>query len=124
MTAAEYGESKITMSKERKKEVIQQFKERKSAMGVFAVRCNATGRVWVGCSRNLEAAKNGIWFGLRNASHRDKALQNEWTAHGEGVFQYEVLQKVDEDVAPLLVTDLLNEMKQRWMAQLGAQGLL
>ena len=60
-------------SKAARKEAIQKFKERKTALGVFAVRCTATGRVWVDSSRNLDAAKNGTWFGLRNGSHREKS---------------------------------------------------
>ena len=110
-------------SKVAKKEAIRKFKERKVALGVFAVRCTASGRVWVDSSRNLDAAKNGTWFGLRNGGHRDKSLQEEWNAHGEGAFQYEILEKLEDDVHPLAVADRLKEMRSRWIAQLGARGL-
>ena len=65
------------LSKEERKEVVRKFKERKPLLGVFAVRCTATGRVWVGASRNLDATRNGSWFCLRNGSYHDKALQEE-----------------------------------------------
>jgi hypothetical protein len=110
-------------SKAARKEAIRQFKERKPAVGVFAVRCTATGRVWVDASRNLDAAKNGSWFCLRNGMHRDKSLQEEWNAHGEAAFQYEILERLAEDVHPLAVADLLKETRSRWMAQLGARGM-
>ena len=110
-------------SKAARKEAIQKFKERKTALGVFAVRCTATGRVWVDSSRNLDAAKNGTWFGLRNGSHRDKSLQEEWNACGENAFQYEALEKLEDDVHPLAVADRLKEMRSRWIAQLGARGI-
>jgi hypothetical protein len=112
------------LSKEQKREAINQFKERKCLLGVFAVRCTASGRVWVGSSRNLEATRNGIWFGLRHGSHRDKALQDEWNAQGELAFEYEVLEKLKDDVPALLVPDLLKDTKQRWIAESGARGLL
>ena len=110
-------------SKVARKEAIRKFKERKTALGVFAVRCTATGRVWVDLSRNLDAAKNGTWFGLRHGSHRDKSLQEEWNGFGENAFQYEVLEKLEDDVHPLAVADRLKEMRSRWIAQLGARGL-
>ena len=110
-------------SKVQRKEAIRKFKERKPLLGVFAVRCKATGRVWVGAPRNLDASKNGPWFCLRNGSHHDKALQEEWNVNGEPMFQYEVLDTLDDDVLPLGVADLLKEKKVHWMAQLRARPL-
>src|SRR5208283_1629149 len=107
-----------------RKETIRKFKERKSLLGVYAVRCTATGRVWVGASRNLDATKNGCWFCLRSGSHQDKSLQAEWCAQGESAFQYEILSALDEDVHPLGVDDMLKEQKKSWIARLGAQPLL
>jgi hypothetical protein len=111
-------------SKESRKESIRKFKEQKSILGAYAVRCTATGRVWVGVSRNLNATKNGSWFCLRNGSHLDKSLQEEWNAQGESAFRYEILDKLDEDVHPLAINDLLKEKKADWIAQLHAQPLL
>jgi hypothetical protein len=108
-------------SKAARKEAIQKFKERKPALGVFAVRCTASEQVWVDASRNLDAAKNGTWFGLRNGSHRDKSLQQEWNLHGESAFQYQILEKLDEDVHPLAIADLLKQSRTRWIAELGAK---
>jgi len=112
------------ISKEQKKEAISKFKERKSSLGIFAVRCTATGTVWVGFSRNLDANRNGIWFSLRHGLHRDQPLQHEWNAQGESAFEYQVLEQLKDDVPSLLVADLLKESKQRWMSQLQARGLL
>jgi hypothetical protein len=112
------------LSKEQKREAISKFKEHKPLLGVFAVRCTATGQVWVGSSRNLGAGKNGIWFALRNRSHRERGLQDVWDEHGESAFEYEILEKLEGEVAPLAVTDLLKERKRHWMLQLNAPGLL
>ena len=74
-------------------------------------------------SRNLGAAKNANWFTLRIGTHRDKALQAEWNTHGEPAFQFEILEKLEEDVHPLAVADLLKAARSRWIAQLGARGI-
>lgn len=112
------------LSKEQKKEITNKFKEQKPGLGVFAVRCTLSSQVWVGSSRNLDATRNGIWFGLRHGSHRDQRLQQAWNAHGESAFGYEVLEKLGEDPPPLLVSDMLSEKKARWMTHLDAPGLL
>jgi hypothetical protein len=111
-------------SKATRKEAIKEFKERKPALGVFAVRCTKTGAVWVGAARNLDAKKNAIWFSLRHGSHREKSLQEEWNSCGEEAFQYEILEKLAEDVHPMAVADLLKQARSRWIAQLGAAPLL
>ena len=111
-------------SKESKKESIRKFKEQKPLLGAYAVRCIASQRVWVGVSRNLYATKNGCWFCLRNGSHMDMPLQEEWNSQGESAFQYEILEGIDRDVHPLEVDDLLKEKKREWIARLSAQPLL
>ncbi len=103
--------------------MINKFKERKPLLGVYAVRCTESGRVWVGASRNLDATRNGLWFSLRHGSHREQGLQEEWNVQGEPGFQYEVLEKF-EDVLPLAAADLFSERRKHWTTQLGAQPLL
>jgi hypothetical protein len=106
-----------------RREAIRKFKEQKPSRGAFAVRCTATDGVWVGSSVNLHAIRNRLWFSLRTGICPDKALQAEWNVHGEDAFQYEILEKLDDDVLPLEVADLLKEKRTRWTAQLGAQPL-
>jgi hypothetical protein len=107
-----------------RKQAIRDFKERKPNRGIFAVRCSATGLVWVGSSPNLGATRNRVWFGLRLGSHHNPSLQKEWNLHGEPAFQYEVLETLNDDVAAMGVSDLLKEKKGQWVARLGAQPLL
>jgi len=107
-----------------RKAAIREFKERKIARGAFAVRCLATGEVWVGSARNLDAVKNRIWFGLRLGNHPEKSLQKRWNRHGEQAFECQVLEKLDDEVSPLAEADLLKEKKGQWMEKLGALPLL
>ena len=104
-----------------KKEAIRKFKERIAPRGAFALRCVATGQSWVGSSQDLNAIENRFWFCLRNGVHPDKTLQEVWNMHGEHAFQFEILEKLDEDLNPLVVGDLLKEKRLHWIAQLGAQ---
>jgi hypothetical protein len=107
-----------------KKEAIRKFKEQKPLLGIYAVRCTATGRVWVGSARNLDANRNRTWFTLRSGGHIEKSLQQEWNAQGEPSFEYEILETLEGDLHPLAVKDLLNEKCNHWVAQLAAKALL
>jgi hypothetical protein len=110
--------------KESRKESIRKFKELKPLLGAYAVRCTATGQIWVGISRNLAATKNGCWFTLRSGIHQEKSLQDVWDARGEEAFEYEVLDTLDGDVHPLNIAALLKEKKSAWVTRLSALPLL
>jgi hypothetical protein len=43
--------------------------------------------------------------------------------HGEGAFQYEVVETIGEDELPLGVNDLLKEKRLHWTKQLRANAL-
>lgn len=110
-------------SKLGKKEAIKEYKARKIPRGIFVVRCTATGKTWVGSSPNLDAARNGLWFMLDMGNHPNKSLQAEWTAAGSQTFTFDILEKLDDDVSPLALNDLLKEKKGHWVEQLNAQPL-
>jgi hypothetical protein len=42
------------------------------------------------------------------------------TVHTQGEFGYEILETLDDDVAPLLLKDLLAERQKYWRQTLGA----
>jgi hypothetical protein len=107
-----------------RKAAIREFKERTPSRGIFAIRCDASGRAWVGASPNLQAAENSLFFALRHASHRERSLQDEWTARGESAFHFDVVETLDEDTSPMLVNDLLKAKQREWVERLGARALL
>ena len=103
-----------------RREVKREFKERKPAKGVFAIRCSASGEVWVAASGNLKASETGQFFMLRNGSHLNKRMQAAWDTHGAGAFVFEVLETFDEDAPDLVVRDLSRERPKFWVKELGA----
>jgi hypothetical protein len=114
----------MELSKEDRKEAIRKFKERKVHAGIYVVRCAESGRAWVGPSRNLDASRNSTWMMLRQGSHRDAALQAEWNARGEAAFEYEIAERFDDDLSPLLMPDRLKSQLKKWGGQLNAARLL
>jgi hypothetical protein len=74
----------------------------------------------VGTAPNLESIRNRIWFSLRLGKNNEREMQDDWNAHGEATFEFEVLETLKDDVAELSVKDLLKEKGLQWVERLGA----
>lgn len=112
------------MDKQSRRDALRDYKEKKVACGIVAVRCAATGEAWVGLSRNLGAQQNSLWFSLRMGSHMNKALQAAWAAHGQDGLSVEVLETVDDaDLTAMGRADLLKRREAHWLGALGAKKL-
>lgn len=106
-----------------KKAAKREAKERVTAKGVFAARCTASGEAWVGYSRDLKASETGLWFGLRQGSHINRAMQGAWNLHGAESFRFEVLEEMDPEMPDMTMGDALKEGMKRWRAELGAAAI-
>jgi hypothetical protein len=104
-----------------RKEAIAEWKNRKTPRGAYVVRFADDGPVFVDAVPDLDAARNGLLFALRIGAHRNKELQAEWNLHGESAFRYDVLEKLEDDLAPMAWRDLLKDKKKEWVARLGAR---
>jgi len=102
------------LEKAAKREAARQFKERKPAPGIYALRCLPTGHAWIEVSPNLAAAQNSQYFQLRQNLHRNHDLQAAWNRHGEQSFAFEVLETIPEDTPALNLRDLLKQRKHAW----------
>jgi hypothetical protein len=112
--------SVATRSKAARRQIADEFKERKVPRGIFVIRCTATGAAWIGSSPNLDAAKNSLWFQLRAGRYRNIALQQAWIEHGETAFTLDVLEQFDDEISPLLLNDLFSAKKKEWVETLHA----
>jgi hypothetical protein len=103
------------MKSEDKKAAIADYRKRKNAAGIFAVRCAASNQVWVGQTLNLDTVQNRIWFTLRVGTHSTRDLQSAWTSHGADSFTFEPLE--DEEI-PYIRDTLLKERITHWRMEL------
>jgi hypothetical protein len=109
------------MDKQSRRDAVREYKERKLSAGVFAVRCTASGQVWVGAARDLDQKQNGVWFGLRTGGYPNREMQAAWDAHGETAFAYEPLEVLDTDGASRMGLDtMMKDADRRWRDELGA----
>jgi hypothetical protein len=111
------------MKTEDRKAAIAAYKERKAAPGVFAVRCPATGEVWVGHAPDLATIRNRIWFALDHGSHRTASLQAAWNAHGADGLGFEELERIEADQPAYARDKALKERTAAWREELAAAAI-
>ena len=103
-----------------RKAAVAAYKERKTAAGIYAIRCSSTGEVWVGRSQHIDTHRNGLWFSLRLGSYPNPALLAAWRASGEAAFSFEVLERLADEAEPYMRQALLKERLAHWRGALGA----
>jgi hypothetical protein len=111
------------MNRQDRKAAISAYKEIKTASGVYAVTCSATGETWVGSSRHLDTQQNGLWFQLRLGSARNPQLQAAWNQHGADAFSFEALERLPDDLSDMARKDELKRREAAWREQLDARAI-
>jgi hypothetical protein len=73
----------------------QQYLETKSRAGVYAIRNRVTSRAFISGSTNVQGVLNRHRFELRQGTHRNQQLSQDWSLHGESSFSFEVLDMLN-----------------------------
>lgn len=95
------------------------YKERKVEAGIYAVRCAATGQLWLGSAPDLSTIQNRIWFTLRQGSNSHRSLQEAWAAHGSEAFTFEVVERLTDDDDPSYIRNAaLKGLHAKWIEKL------
>lgn len=108
------------MDRTQRKAALAEYRERKVEPGLFALRCRASGEVWVGRAPDLPAVRNRVFFTLRQGGNPHRTLQAAWNAHGADSFVFEVLEVLDPEELGLGLDRELKSRHAAWMEQLGA----
>ncbi|WP_138755291.1 DUF2087 domain-containing protein [Paenibacillus sinopodophylli] len=85
------------MDKAKRKQLTAEYQERERMMGVFQIKNNVNGKLYIGGSTNLDAFWGKEQFVLNMDTHANKELQKEWKQFGSESFSYLVLETVKLD---------------------------
>jgi len=80
------------MDKMRKKQLMEEYKNRRPEMGVISYRCIATGESFLGISNDTRAGFNSVNVRLAGNSHPNKRLQELWNQYGAEGFALSVVK--------------------------------
>jgi hypothetical protein len=109
-------------SKEALKAAYKQDKHRLRPMGVYQIKNQVNGKVFLAASPNLEGtlARDRTWLAL--GGHQNKALQREWQAYGPEAFTFDVLELITPTDDPRNYTEELAILLEAWRETLQPYG--
>ncbi|MEL7570996.1 MAG: GIY-YIG nuclease family protein [Eubacteriaceae bacterium] len=113
------------MNSEDKKKIISEYKQRLEIGGVIAVKNNATGKVLLEATRNIEGYKNRFEFSKKMGSAVTLKLAQDWKIYGSNAFSIEVLEtiKKGETQTPKEFNDDVKLLKEFWREKFSADML-
>ena len=109
------------MDKQRRKELLEEYKQIKTYMGVIKIKNTVNGKIFISTCSNLK----NRWLTLRGqldmGRFANSELQKDWNELGADAFTYEVIEEkeVKED------TDKrweLKQMESKWLEKLQPYG--
>lgn len=103
-----------------KKAAVRAYKERKVEAGIYAVRCKASGQLWVGSAPDLSTIQNRLWFTLRQQSNSHRSLQETWTRYGAEAFEFEIVERLEDEDIDYIRGRLLTARLLHWTERLQA----
>ncbi|TNF26471.1 MAG: GIY-YIG nuclease family protein [Deltaproteobacteria bacterium] len=104
---------------DRRRALKQAWKDRPLPAGAYRIRNTQTGEAFFGCSADVPGALNRHRFTLGHGTHRSRALQTAWNAHGPDVFAFETLELLgDTDAPDFDLAEALELLELLWMDRL------
>lgn len=79
---------------DRRKELVQEYRQARQEAGVYRLVNTASGRVLVGSALNLASVSNKLQFARTSNTVIDYRLKDDIAQYGAGVFEMEVLETV------------------------------
>ncbi len=80
------------MDMKRKKQLLEDYKNRKPEMGIISFGCSVTKETFLCLSKDTKADSNSNRFKLSANWHPNKRLQELWNQHGETNFEISVIR--------------------------------
>ena len=78
-----------------KKELKDEYKQKKPNAGVFQIKNNKNGMMLIEAASDIQSKWNRYRTELRIGSHRNKLLQKDWSKLGEENFIFSVLSELE-----------------------------
>lgn len=107
---------------ERRKELVRQYKDLKSAGGVYRITNTANGKVFVGSTPNLKTVADAS-VAIDRCAFRSAKLLEDLRQYGQEAFTVEVLEVLEEKDDFLFdMSDEVKRMEKKWLQRLAPYG--
>lgn len=104
------------MNKERRKEIIEEYKQRKTKGGVYKVTNTVNGRYLLKAEIDLQSFQNRFDFAKKMGTSLHPKMQKDTSQYGMEVFVLEFLEETvqKEDESNMGFRDRLKRMEESW----------
>jgi hypothetical protein len=80
----------------RRKEIINEYKERKRLGGVYTITNTLNGKYFIGHTANLKSVQNHFQFAVTTGSTVHPKLKKDWEELGAQAFRLDVLEELEQ----------------------------
>jgi len=105
------------MDKQRRKELLEQYKEIKTYMGVIQITNRINGKIFIAAYPNLKNRWLTIKSQLETGMHVNSQLQKDWNEYGPEAFDYKVLEEKDTEKVMDIPWEV-KQMEKKWLEKL------
>jgi hypothetical protein len=109
------------MDKKRRKELLEEYRQLKTYMGVYQIKNNVSGKIFISTCSNLKSRWLTIRGQLDVGRYAISELQKDWNELGEEAFTYEVLEQKETDEIKDIRWEL-EQMEKPWLEKLQPYG--
>ena len=121
-----YSLMDITMdNKANRKELIENFKQRKKIGGVYTLKCAQVDGVYLGGTINLSGIKNRFEFSKMTDSCIHSCMSADWKKYGAQSFSIEVLEELEmsDTQTDKEFEEEVELMRNLWIEKLTSQNI-
>jgi hypothetical protein len=104
----------------RRKEIINEYKERKLHGGIYKINNTLSGKYLIGYAANLKSIQNRFQFAITTGSTLHPKLKKDWEEFGAQAFSLEILEELKQrsDQSQAEFMEELELLEQLWRANL------
>lgn len=77
-----------------KKVLKEQYKNREVIGGVYGIKCNGNGRMWIKSTKDMAGQKNKLAFSISVNSCPEPGMLAEWDQYGSKSFSFIILEEM------------------------------
>lgn len=113
------------MKNEKRKQVIYEYKEKKTTGGVYKITNTETGKSLIKGEIDLKSMENRFNFSVSINSCLNPKLQNDWKKYGPKSFKFEILEEVEKksELDNRQFKKQLNELAEKYIEKLDKEQL-
>ncbi len=113
------------MDKQRKKELITEYKQQKTTGGIYRIYNKETGKSYIKGDVNLEGVENRFLFSQKVNSAYTVVMSTDWSKYGPAAFAMETLEEVEpeKEESPKWFRERLKKRETLWKEKFPPESL-